>query len=105
MAAPERQWGAGGSSFRRQPQDHVANAVAWTAHRLQPIENARLKPDLTFALGFGFSFGAHKIRAADGRGDGLEGGWGDGDADHAPDDTGRGGLWPRALSESYSDVI
>ncbi len=65
------------SPFRR-PQDHVAVAIAGAAHGSQPVHEARLKPYLPLAVGVRLMLVAY----GQGRSDGLEGGGGDGDADH-----------------------
>ena len=64
-----------------QPEDHVAVALARTAHGPETVDHLRLKPDVALAILIDRVLLAYAAQRQ-GRSDGLEGGWSDGDADH-----------------------
>jgi hypothetical protein len=65
-------------SVIRQPQDHVAVTLARPAHSLEPIEDARLKPNVPPALGVGLTLDAYEAER-ESAGNRLVGGGRDGD--------------------------
>ena len=66
----------------RHPDDHVAVALAGPAQRPQAVEDLRLQPDQSLPLFVGRVLISHRAQLH-GRRDGVEGGLGDGDLDHA----------------------
>jgi len=64
----------------RQPQDHVAVALARATHGPEAVDEFRFQPDLPIALGVGLAFEACRAER-ERTGDRLEGGGGDGEGD------------------------